>query len=338
MAFVRAILLGFRRRGLDPAPALAAAQIAPADLARPGALVTAGQFERLSEAAMRALDDEALGWFSRRLPWGTLGMLCRASLPSPDLGLALRRWCRHHRLLVDEVALSLEVAGGRATLAIEERAPLGALREFCLVSLLRYVHGFACWAVDSRVSLLEAGFPFAAPPHAAVHPLLFPGPVRFGAARAHLTFDARYLALPLRRDDEALRAMLRHALPLTVRQYRRDRLLVARVRRLLAEAPAERHDAPGVARRLHLSVRSLHRHLKGEGASLQGLKDEARRARAAELLARSDLPVKAVARAVGFRDAKAFSRAFRGWTGQAPGAVRRPVRGRTRGEPPGGAP
>jgi AraC-like DNA-binding protein len=323
MAFVRAVLLGIVRRGGDASSALEAARIAPSEVARPGALVTARQFERLSEAAMRALDDEALGWFERRLPWGSLGMLCRASLPSPDLGVALRRWCRHHRLLVDEVALSLTVAGGRATLAVEELADLGALREFCLVSLLRYVHGFACWAVDSRLPLLEAGFPFERPPHGAVYPLLFPGPIGFQAGPAHLTFDAADLALPLRRDDAALRTMLRHALPLTVLQYRRDRHLVQRVRRLLAEDPAGRHDAPSVARRLHLSVRSLHRHLAEEGASLQGLKDEGRRARATALLARSDLPVKAVARAVGFRDAKSFSRAFRGWTGAPPMTVRR---------------
>jgi hypothetical protein len=42
--------------------------------------------EIMSGAAMQELDDEALGWFSRRLPWGSYGMLCRASITSPDLG------------------------------------------------------------------------------------------------------------------------------------------------------------------------------------------------------------------------------------------------------------
>jgi hypothetical protein len=52
---------------------------------------------------MQELDDEALGWFSRRLPWGSYGMLCRASLTSPDLGVAIKRWCRHHRLLTEDI-------------------------------------------------------------------------------------------------------------------------------------------------------------------------------------------------------------------------------------------
>ena len=320
---MRAILLAYARAGVSPAEVLRQGQITPAMLRDPRTRITARQMEVVSEGAMRQLDDEALGWFSRRWPWGTLGMLCRASLPSPNLEVALKRWCRHHRLLVDEVALELEVAAGRASLSIRELVDLGAVREFCLLSLLRYVHGYACWAVDSRISLLEAGFPFPRPPHGEVYPLLFPGPIVFDAPRAHLTFDARYLALPLRRDDRGLRGMLQHALPLTVLPYRRDRLLVARVRRFLSEHPGEAHGADDIARHLHLSTRSLHRHLRDEGASLQRLKDEVRRERAESLLVRTDHPVKQVALAVGFADEKAFARAFKGWTGETPRGFRR---------------
>jgi AraC-like DNA-binding protein len=318
-------LLAFERYRASPAEVLRQAQITPAMLRDPQARITARQMEIVSEGAMRQLDDEALGWFSRKLPWGTLGMLCRASLPSPNLEVALRRWCRHHRLVVDDVTLALEVdrGRGRATLSVREHRDLGAVREFCLLSLLRYVHGYACWAVDSRVSLLEVGFPFPRPPHGAVYPLLFPGPIAFEAGDAHLAFDARYLSLPQRRDDAALRTMLQHALPLTVLQYRRDRLLVARVRRFLSEHPGEAHHAEKVAHQLHLSTRSLHRHLRDEGASLQRLKDEVRRERAEALLVRTDHPVKQVARAVGFADEKAFARAFKGWTGHTPRGFRR---------------
>ena len=80
IAFIRAIVTGYRRRGMDPASALAQAQIPPTRLDDPAARVTAAQMELLSGVAMQALDDEALGWFSRRLPWGSYGMLCRASL------------------------------------------------------------------------------------------------------------------------------------------------------------------------------------------------------------------------------------------------------------------
>lgn len=325
MAFVRAILLAYERYGEDPSPALAQAQITPRQARDPRGRITALQMEAICSAAMQELDDEALGWFSRKLPWGSHGMLCRASLGSPDLGIALKRWCRHYRLLNADIGLRLDVTGSIASLMIDEATDLGAMREFCLVTNLRYVHGYACWAIDSRIPLLGASFPFDAPPHQGAYPLMFRGPLHFRAKQAGFSFDAQYLALPLRRDERALQTMLRRALPLTVLQYRRDRLLVQRVQALLSAPAAASATAEALASALNVSVRTLHRQLQEQGASLQGLKDQVRREQAIELLRRGQRPIKQIAQAVGFGSEKSFARAFRLWTGQSPSAFRRGV-------------
>ena len=329
IAFVQAVLLAFDKHGTDPSEALREAQITPAMLRDPATRITADRLESLSRAAMHQLDDEALGWFSRRLPWGSYGMLLRASLGAPTLGVALRRWCRHHGLLTDDVRFELQSHDGLARLHIVELVELGAMREFCLLTSLRNLHGVASWLVDSSVPLVEARFPFAAPPHAAVYPLLFPGPVHFGADQALLAFDAAYLALPLRRDERALQAMLQRALQLIVRPYRRDRLLVQRVRELLRERPTELRSAEALAEALHVSVRTLHRQLREEGAALQSLKDEVRRDQAVALLQRTGRPVKQVAQDVGFDNERSFARAFRQWTGVSPSDFRRSHRAPT---------
>ena len=321
IAFVQAVLLAYDKYGADPAAALGRAQISPRLLGQPESHITAAQMETFATAAMQELDDETLGWFSRRLPWGSLGMLCRASLSSPDLQVALKRWCRHHRLLTDEILLSLSVEDGLATLAVEERIDLGAMREFCLMTTLRGIHGYACWLVDSRIPLSAVRFPFAAPAHQKVFPLIFPGPVSYGSPFAGFSFDAQYLLMPLRRDERALRNMLKRALPLTMLQYRRDRLLAQRVRNLV-RARASIGDAEAVARALNISVRSLHRHLREEGASLQQLKDEVRRDLAIEHLCRTARPVKQIALKAGFRNEKSFARAFKEWTGSTPSEYR----------------
>ena len=322
MALPRAILAAYKRYGQDPARALGLAQITPAKLQVADGRITARQMEVLSAQAMQELDDEALGVFSRRLPWGSYGMVARACLSSPDLGVALKRWCRYHALLTGDIRLDLVVAGASAAIVIDEQVDLGSSREFALVSVLRNIHGLACWYIDSRIPLQGARFPFAAPPHADAYPLMFPGPLRFDAPRAEIRFDARYLALPLRRDERALRQMLQRAVPLMVLQYRRDRLLVQQVRQALAAHPAETHSAEGLAALLNMSVRTLHRQLKEEGASLQQLKDDVRCERAKELLYRSEKPVKQVAAATGFRNEKSFIRAFRVWTGVSPADFR----------------
>lgn len=322
MAFVNAVLLGYKKYGVNPSDALREAQIAPALLNEPGACVTASQFETLCRVAMQQLDDEALGWFSRRLSWGSYGLLCRASLTSPNLGVALKRWCRHHRLLTDDILLELVIENGIATLQIEERHRFGALREFCLVTSLRYMHGYACWLIDSQIPLIEADFPFPRPPHGSVHSLLFPGPVHFAQDRARMRFAAQYLTLPPRRDERALRTMLQHALPLTVLQYRRDRLLASRARSLMTARPSDQHSAAALASALNVSVRTLHRQLEEEGTSLQALKDAVRREQAIEQLCRTTHPIKQIALSVGFASEKTFARAFRHWTGESPSEYR----------------
>ncbi|MEY5099156.1 MAG: hypothetical protein RJA36_1875 [Pseudomonadota bacterium] len=322
MAFIRAIAWAYEIRGLNPAAACAAAQIAPDSIHDPNARISARQMERISEHAMRELDDEALGWFGRRLPWGSYGMLARASLGAPTLGLALRRWCRHHGLLADDIELKVSEQDGVAEIVLADpRAPLPT-REFCHVSVLRNIHGLACWYTDSRIPLQCASFSFPAPPHRDSYAVLFPAPLQFSAAQTAIRFDARYLELPLRRDEAAMNQLLKNALPLMVQSYRRDRLLLERVRRLLRSRPQDAHNAEALAALLHVSPRTLHRQLHELGNSLQALKDSVRRERAIELLLRTQKPNKQLAEATGFGNEKSFIRAFRGWTGQTPAQYR----------------
>jgi AraC-like DNA-binding protein len=322
IAFIKAIAAAYAQRGLRVDNALAKAQIEPKLLKKNNARVTAMQMEVISGIAMQELDDEGLGWFSRRLPWGSYGMLVRASLTSPTLGVALARWCRHHGLLTDNIQLSLTERNSVATLQLDEVRNLGMFQEFCVVSLLRNALGVACWLTDSRIPLIATHLRFAPPAHADSYRVLFDGPTHFNAPTNSLQFDAGYLALPVRRDEAALQQMLQRALLLTVRPYRRDRLLVEKVRQALAQHPEHSRNADDLAGWLNMSARTLHRQLKEEGASLQELKDAVRRDVAMTQLQRTSRPLKQVAEAAGFHNEKSFIRAFKSWTGTSPEAFR----------------
>ena len=324
MAFVQAILRAYAAQNKSPAKALEFAQITPSQAKKTSAHITALQMERISSFAMHELNDEVLGCLSRQLPWGTYGMLVRGSLTSPTLGVALKRWCRHHGLVADDIELSVEERDGKAHIRLRELKDLGEQREFGVLSVLRNLYGVACWLVDSRITLEQVHFAFEAPAHQAVYPLMFQGPVLFGSATpiSELVMNASYLALPLRRDEAALQRMLETALTLTVLQYRKDRLLLTQVKQALAMYPQDTHSAEDLAPLLNLSPRSLHRQLKEEGTSLQVLKDEVRHERAIELLQRTRKPIKQVAESAGFQNEKSFIRAFKQWTGQTPAAFR----------------
>jgi AraC-like DNA-binding protein len=211
---------------------------------------------------------------------------------------------------------------GLATLQLDEERNLGVFQEFCTVSVLRNALGVACWLTDSRITLTATHLSFEPPAHADSYRVLFDGPTHFNASRHCLQFDAGYLALPVRRDEAALQQMLQRALLLTVRPYRRDRLLVEKVRQTLAQHPEHSRNADDLAAWLNMSARTLHRQLQEEGASLQQLKDSVREQRARVLLLRTNKPLKQIAIEVGFSNEKSFIRAFKAWTGQAPETFR----------------
>ena len=245
-------------------------------------------------------------------------MLARASISSPNLGLAMARWCRHHNLLTDDIALQLHHDGPQARIELRTLRPLGAMQEFCLLSVLRNLHGLASWWVDHPIPLLQARFPFSAPAHAPVYEVLFQAPVVFAAPVTSFSFAADWLTIPLVRDEAALTAMLQRALPIQVRPYRPSHNLVQRVRQALAAHAYCGHTAESLAELLHLAPRSLHRQLQQAGTSLQQLKDEVRRQKACALLLRTDMPLKRIAQACGFASEKSFGRAFAHWLGMPP--------------------
>ena len=71
--------------------------------------------------------------------------------------------------------------------------------------------------------------------------------------------------------------------------------------------------APGVATLLHLSERSLRRKLDDEGQRFRDLLARRRFDYAQQLLRDTELPVGDIAAVLQYRDANAFSRAFRAW-------------------------
>ena len=323
IAFIKAMVLAYKRRGIDPHRALHAAQIVPSQLDNRDGRVTASQLESFTGTAVRELEDEGLGWFSRPLPWGTHGLLCRAALPSANLRVALIRWCRHHGLLVPDISLRLERKGQIAQLILQENRELGDYREFCVVTTFRNIHGFACWLCDSRIPLTEARFPYTAPAHARAYDFMFRAPVVFEAQQATICFDAAYLGLAVRRNDDDLRQMLLRPLPLVVLQYRRDRLLSQRIRQLLGTQGAMSWQAPILARQLLVSTRTLHRQLAEEGTTLQQIKNEVRRELTMHQLTHTDRRLKQIAASAGFQNEASFCRAFKQWTGQSPRDFRR---------------
>ncbi len=134
--------------------------------------------------------------------------------------------------------------------------------------------------------------------------------ITFGAERSALTLPRAAFGLPLAKGATLA------AGPAGARVSSR---VIAALGELLATAPS----LAVVARRLALSERTLQRRLEEEGTTFIDVLDQAREARARELLRDTAPSLVDVAEQLGFADLATFSRAFKRWTGQPPGMYRR---------------
>jgi AraC-like DNA-binding protein len=78
-----------------------------------------------------------------------------------------------------------------------------------------------------------------------------------------------------------------------------------------------------VAKRLHMSGRTLHRRLKEQGASFRLVVGEVRLELARRYLRERQATIGEIAFLLGFSEPSAFHRAFKRWTGHSPAAFRR---------------
>ncbi len=163
-----------------------------------------------------------------------------------------------------------------------------------------------------------------APADTGPHEAYFQCPVHFGADQDALRVSRRTLGTPNKVGDASIARFF-------------DTLLEAQVSTLDPTVPLERQvldrlatalsgGVPGlheIAADLAMSARTLQRRLADAGHSFQSLVDQARRRLALRLLKQeADASLSEIAFMTGFSDQSAFTRAFKRWTGQTPGAYR----------------
>lgn len=293
------------------------AGIAPGLLRASGGRLTGAQFARLHRRAVAASGDESLGYAVHRTPIGSYAFLVSALIRCADLGACLEQASAFYRLFDPRGGWEVEAGPATTTvrLRLAERAQAGSV--LYVHSMLLTPSRTAAWLVGRSLPLDAVVLPERFRPFAGETRFLFGTTPSFGG-EALTRFATRQLALPVIRGPADAAAYLKDSL--------RGFLLGAagdevehRVRGALAEStPFASASADQTARRLAMSRQTLARHLQRAGTSFAALRDELRRDFAIGLLTRG-LRVAEVSQRLGYSEPSAFHRAFRAWTGSAPG-------------------
>jgi AraC-like DNA-binding protein len=324
ICFVAAALQSVRARNLDADELLATVGLSPSLLQVPQARVSATHYGALWRTIALALDDEFFGQDSRRMKAGSFAMLCHSVLGCKTLGNALERSLRFYALILDDISGRLTRDAREARISLHERMAGASQRVFAHELLLMLLYGVSCWLVGRRIPILRTEFSYAEPAHSAEYRLMYCADLRFGRPNTLIAFEASYLDLPVVQNERSVKEFLRTAPESILLKYKNSSSLTARVRRRLRQfPPGEVPDFEGLAEELNMTPATIRRRLHEEGASYQSIKDQLRRDLAISYLSHSNRSVMDIALELGFSERSAFHRAFRKWTGAAPGEFRR---------------
>ncbi|MFJ4291842.1 AraC family transcriptional regulator [Cupriavidus sp. NPDC089707] len=323
VAFVRGMLTGIQARGESGDSFLAEAGISVELLEHAGARVTAAQYAALFRLLIERREDECLGFLSRPLKPGSFALMARSALGARNLDAAIRHVSHIFWLLQDDVVLEPLREGDHAGVGLRFTNASIAQPVFLHEMLLRVFWRLLAWLAGGRLPAVRFDFAFDKPPHVDSYAKIFPSQLEFGQRLTAFWFDAAWLRNPMRRDEAALRAFLAEAQAQIIVPRSGDDVVSARVRSYLQRTQPVWPDLGATADALHMSNATLQRHLATEGVSFQSLKDALRRDIAIVRLNTSTVALAELALELGFTDSAAFQRAFKGWTGTAPGAYRR---------------
>jgi AraC-like DNA-binding protein len=292
----------------------------------PAGEITLGQQARLLENASRLRPP---GWslaVATVFDAATHGPVGFAAVSAPTLADALATIARFAHVRMPYFRFESHRDARRLTLRVDERVALpDDARVASIEGLMLSVQRLVELIRGRPIHEAEFAFAYAAPPYAARYADAFHGTVRFDADRTALAVPAAWLGLPCPMADPAMYQTSLATLEMLARRLEGDEHVVARIEQLIAGRRGGRLSLAEVAKRVHVSTRTLIRRLRRAGTTYHDLLDAHLRASAEALLADPHIGIAQVSLSLGYEDPANFGRACRRWFGVAPGEYRRRV-------------
>ena len=296
-------------------------------LSDPMARLPFATFAKVVERARKLSSEPGIGFLlglqMRVSIHGNLGM---AAMTASTIRDALDVAVRFVPTRTNVLTLRLHEEGKTAALFIDERWPLESTQDVILSALV-----VGIWQIGNALtgkSLTgDADFVYAEPSYFSRFAAFVPGQVRFSQPANRIVFDRAILDLPIVMADPIAQKVAQKQCEQALDALGQEGQFASRVRALVRSDGGDFRPVGEVAKLLHVSERTLKRHLAALGTSYTEILDDHRRDEALLLMEGADVSIDEVALRLGYSDAANFTRAFRRWTGKSPRAHRRALSG-----------
>lgn len=283
-------------------------------------LIDHDRLQRITALAARHACDGAIGLRTgQRLNINSHGALGYAAMASENLQHALQLLLKYYRVQAPRARFALHHRQNSHHLVCDPSFTLAEMPWLTADMLVTSIYTSVDFLLSGRNQGLEIWFCHPPPGHEASYAAIFRVPVRFGQAFNGLVIPDSLLLLPLLSAD-ALASTIFEKRCEASRQELGQLGLVESIRRL--QGQGDFLSQTEIARRLNMSVSTLHRRMEEEGVDYRGLVADIKKNLALEHLREGILTVEEIAHVLGFSDASNFRRAFVAWTGKTPSEVR----------------
>ena len=310
--------------GIEWQPILRRCEIDPAALDDPEAMIRQDRFDRIWSTTAEIADDPCIGLRAgARVQPRAVNIFGYLLLSSATLGEGLRRVVRYQRALTGSPWLATEEDASLLRLRVGMEHDDEETRAIHAEYVAPLILGFLSWVGGVEVRPAEARFRHEARGDPEQYLRVLRCPVKFACDRNELVLASDLLELPSLHANARI-ARLNDEFAVRLLAEAELGSVIARTRQALgALLEGGDCDLAAVAKRLHLSGRTLQRRLAEEGTSFRSVVDALRRDLSSEHLRRRDTPTSEIAYLTGFSDVSAFTRAVRRWFHCPPSEVRR---------------
>lgn len=327
VGYLYSLQAALRSLGHDPVALFAGYRVSATHMATANARISIPRFMRLGHAAIklsgRADMGLLMGQYSQPSHFGLPGLTAQCA---PTLERAFETLVRFERLV------SQNYRGHSSYQAPATRfysiSPYNAFNLFVVDSALATRMQFARQLTGGAARLREVHIEFPAPDYVARYEAVFGCPVLFDQPHNQLVWDPASLALSPLQSAATTHAQLLGLCQGQLLELTRHRRLRERVEEILSPQLHSRLPTlDEVAGQLGMPGWTLRRRLKTEdNTRFQDIIDGIRQQLAISYIRDTEITLGEVAFLLGFSSPAAFQRAFKRWTGSAPGQYRRLTR------------
>lgn len=300
------------------------------------ARITPIQWSKLAWVSLTLAKDQGLGYeYGLKLRLTAHGPMGFALMSSPSLRNAIELTTQFFNMRLKDYQFDFFEENEKSIIEIKQTHPVVSqqaeqaeiLRRFFYECLMIGVIQATQALTEHNFSGIELYVDWSKPSYHQNFLNKLP-PILFNQEKNQICYPSSTIDLPIKMADQtAFLQALAQCKAEQIRFSEQIQNIILRVKTELVLTPQEGYPTlETVADRLHMSSRTLRRHLKEIGVSYLSLLDEAKYKEAKNLLLSSNMEIQEIALYLGYVQPANFARAFKKWSNMTPIEFRKTIK------------